>query len=593
MSEKFQTCPGCNSLILSDTAVCPECGHKFRSDAAMPEPAALERGATVHQKCPKCGDEVPAGLVRCWTCNAFMREDVAERYKSLVDNPQKIIFSDVPPGERTETIPPRASQGGYARILDAEEDEFTLQGEESGPDDFELNTGSPEAAPASQQPAAETPASEAAAPQEQSADEAGPEDAGETATTAAAETAATDGADASASPGDVSDDDLLNIALTQEKEAGVRKRKRQAAIQRKRILVPCPSCGVWLRVREEQAGRSVRCRSCQSAVPIPAIKKKEKKATEEKEPEIVLDWIEDIHVHLIVPTDITLKPGSLQDNYQVADVTFTEDGLQLTILGGPPKKKSLFSRGDAVDLPTKRNENRAQIKSSGKFSDLPHGESHTVSIDAMKSIRLVQPVRQAHESMFAGVPVFGEGRIVIYLPVQLPDGQQLYCSVPLTLWRQLDSQLQNAGVNLPAKDNGVPQKEIHVSPQCHYTQAKVESIRDVVYYENDPAYELELSGYRCSSCGVAVSEVARAKNKLGGAAGKTIAKAKCPSCSSKFGSEPLYRISRAPEMPEEDDEPGTTEAAAGAANSSDSGSADADQAESSGARTDSTGASDG
>lgn len=553
MSEHFLTCPGCQSLILSDTAVCPECGHTFRADAApVPQEANIEHGATMHQECPKCGDQVPAGLVRCWTCNAFMREDVAERYKSLVDNPQKIIFSDVPPSDRTETIPPRATRGGYARVLDVdEEDEFTLQGEEAGPDEFELGAPAPAPAAAAPTPEAEAKAAEPTDDQQASTP-------GDTAPSPSADSAPdankSDSEDKPAEPGEVSDDDLLNIAITQEKEAGVRRRQRRAAMQRKRILIPCPSCGVWLRVREEQAGRSVRCRSCQTAVPVPAIKKKEKKAVEEKAPELQLEWVEDIHVHVVVPTDITLKPGSLKDNYQVADATVLEDALHLVVMGDPPKKKSLFSRGDAVDLPQKRSENREQIKSTRQFTDLPHGECHSVTDASLKAIRLVQPVRQAHESMFAGVPVFGEGRIVVYLPVKLEEDRQLYCSMPLTLWRRFTRQLQTVGIALPASENGVPDREIHVAPQCHYTQAKVESIREREYYENDPEYELELSGYRCGSCGIAVSESARAKNKLGGAAGKGIAKAKCPGCSSKFGNEPLYRISKAPAAPEEEED---------------------------------------
>ena len=140
MSDNFQACPSCESLILSDTESCPECGHAFKQGVVALATARHERVSTVHQQCPKCGDEVPAGLVRCWSCNTFMREDVAEEYKKLVDNPQKIIFSDVPAAERTETIPPRETRGGYARVLDAEDDEFTLQQEDASAAGFELNS---------------------------------------------------------------------------------------------------------------------------------------------------------------------------------------------------------------------------------------------------------------------------------------------------------------------------------------------------------------------------------------------------------------------------------------------------------------------
>jgi hypothetical protein len=273
-----------------------------------------------------------------------------------------------------------------------------------------------------------------------------------------------------------------------------------------------------------------------------------------------LDWLENIHLHLIVPTDISLKPGVLQDRFEAADAVFTADGLNLISLGGPSRKKSLFGRGPSIDHSQCRTENREQIQKTGSFEKLPHGQLHSVPAAALPAIRLVQPIRHAHESMFAGVPVFGEGRIVVYLPLNLADGQQAFCSMTLSLWRQFKNHLKSAGIELPTKANGVPEQEVHISPLCHYTQSKVESIRDLVYYQNDDAFELELTGYRCTSCNIAVSEAARAKNKLGGAAGKSIAKAKCPKCSAKFGNEPLYRISKAPESAEVEEDESTSPA---------------------------------
>ena len=69
-----------------------------------------------------------AGLVRCWSCNGFMRDDVAKKYQDLTENPQPIIFSE---GGNEGYIPARHGQsfGGYARkVYDAEYDdsEFTL-----------------------------------------------------------------------------------------------------------------------------------------------------------------------------------------------------------------------------------------------------------------------------------------------------------------------------------------------------------------------------------------------------------------------------------------------------------------------------------
>jgi len=577
MAEQFQTCPGCESLILSDTPACPECGHKFHADAAIPVAHTHERGETLHQTCPQCGDEIPAGLVRCWSCNSFMRKDVAEKYQALVDNPQPIIFSDVSPDERTETIPPRAGgigYGGYARINDDGEAEFVLAGEDAEGDEFELNAASegggasagptavPEQAPAETVEAATSAdESESVTSAEPSSEEQPPEDELKAATsdndkeTAAGDdvVANTDNSESPAPP-QADADSLLDIALTQEKEADVRKRERLAQMNRKRIMVPCPSCGVWLKVREEQYGKSVRCRKCKAVIPVPKIRRKASKGRKQEEPQIAVDWVEDVHLHLIVPTDIALKPASLKDVFETADVAFHTDGLHFVRMGGAPRKKSLFSRAATEDFSTQRAENRAQLQKSGNFKSLKHGETHSVPVENLPAIRLVQPIRKAHESMFAGVSVFGEGRIAFYLPLKLDDDKQVFCSMPLSQWRVFSQLLHsNFEVELPAKDNGVPDREMHSSPPCHYSQNKVEALRNVEYYEHDEAYELELTGYRCVACSVAVSEDARAKNKLGGSAGKSIARAKCPACSAKFGREPLYRITKAPESAEDEE----------------------------------------
>jgi len=487
-----------------------------------------------------------------------MREDVAQKYQALVDNPQKIIFSDVPADERTETIPARHSirQGGYARINDQGEAEFVLDGEES---DFRLNSqtaSSPTSAPT---------------PNVSETNEAAPVDAAEQAKTPTDvlspgsrkptdDSAAPEADDSSGnkSTPEADANNLLDIALTQEKEADFRKRERLAEMNQKRIMIPCPSCGVWLKVREEQSGKSVRCRKCKTSIPVPKIRKKEAKAKKADVSQVLIDWVDNVHMHLVVPTEIALKPGSLKDSFDQADIAFHEDGLHVVRLGTSTQKKSLFSRKVADDFTQQRLDNRDRAQKAGDLSALPHGETHTIPVENLAAIRLVQPIKKAHESMFAGVSVFGEGRIAVYLPLRLTDDKQAFCSMPISQWREFAYNLKkHFDVELPATENGVPAKDVHSSPMCNYSQAKLESLRNADYYENDDAYELELTGYRCTACGIAVSEVARAKNKLGGTAGKSIAKAKCPGCSAKFGREPLYRIKRAPEPREAQELDGT------------------------------------
>ena len=101
-------------------------------------------------------------------------------------------------------------------------------------------------------------------------------------------------------------------------------------------------------------------------------------------------------------------------------------------------------------------------------------------------------------------------------------------------------------MELPAIENGVPEADKSDNLSCFINQSRVESVRNLNYYQQDVAYELELSGYRCKSCTAVISEEGRNKNKLGGTNGKGIAKAKCPKCSGKMGEELLYRIKKSP-----------------------------------------------
>jgi DNA-directed RNA polymerase subunit M/transcription elongation factor TFIIS len=561
MSNSIRTCPGCDSLILSDTYECPECGHVFDSGKAdvSKEGAKKEqrKHTELHDPCPTCGEMVRSGLVRCWKCNSFMRKDVAEKYKSLTSNPQPIIFSDIPADQRTEFIPPRTENrtGGYGRhVFDAEDDsenavEFTLKGaspeapaaaaKSSGKDtDFELNV------PTEGKPAAEARTDGPDQPKTETAGESKPE-------TAAAD--AGDGKSSAAdskpaSPGDIGIDDLVGIAMKEQRETRQRRRDRLADAKRKRVLIPC-ACGAWVRVHEDQSGRVVRCRQCKRPMTVPEIRKKDK-AAEATEKQVVasidVDWIEGIHLHVVKPTDLVLKPGSLEKSFDEVDLGFAESGVHLVKLAAAAKKKGLFG-GGKKSADAERAEMRQQVRDhvakTGGFADLPAGEVKSIDREKVDSIRIVQPVAQAHESMFAGVPVFGEGRIAVYLPLDPGDDLQAFCSFPLSEFRKVAAQLKKSySVELPAAENGIPVTEEAESLSCFYTQTRVEALKNLVFYENDPGFELELSGHRCAACGIAVTEEARAKNKLGGANGKSLAKAKCPKCSSKFGSDPLYKL---------------------------------------------------
>lgn len=550
MSTVIRSCPGCKSLILSDTDQCPECGHVFyeRKGAAAPEvssPANM-KAASILEACPHCGEMVRSGLVRCWSCNGFMRSDVAARYHDLRSNPQKIVYSTIAVEDRTDFLPPRHESNDGARPVVYDADGFSLADDvkegvsssTAGGSDFSL-----------QQDTAPRAAAKTDGPDKPQSLTPGGKDS--SAAGSAGDASGVSGASRSEkSAGAAGDDDLLSIAMQEEREGRKRRGEKLAERQKKQMLVPC-TCGTWVRVLEDQAGRTVRCRNCKQPVQIPEIRRKtEKKEEKAAAPKLSVTWVNDVWFHSVVPTSLVLKPGSLADKHTEADIAITDSGLHVVTYGSDKKKKGGLSFGAAKkpDLNTIRKTVRDQVSATGRLESLPDAEVKSIDAAELKSIRLVQPILKAHESMFAGVPVFGEGRIAVFLPIPSSDGQQTFCSFPLSTWRTTAERLRTLfSIELPASENGVPDTEKVETVSCFINQSRVESIRNVLYYQKDSAFELELSGYRCKACSVVISEEGRKKNKLGGANGKGIAKAKCPKCSQKMGEELLYKIKKAPD----------------------------------------------
>ncbi len=558
MSTVIRSCPGCQSILLSDTAECPECGHVFyqQKDSSISEvlDVGSMKSSTLADPCPHCGEMVRAGLVRCWSCNGFIREDIAARYRDMSATPQQIIYSTIPLGQRTDYLPARndTSKGEIPKAYDAEDfelsDGFADTRDDSSPAEFELEAN-PKAQPSrpvsvSVSAVSQVPAEPTDGPDKpQQKTPGGRPTPASTRNSASAETSATTGGKLNAT-----DDDLLSIAMQEERELQKRRGDKIADRQRKMMMLHCP-CGAWVRVSETQAGKFVRCSQCKQPINVPQIRRKvEKKADKPAVGKLAVKWIENIRFFRIAPTSIVLKPGSIADKFVEADLAFTDSKIVvIAFTGADKKKRGLLGKAPKIDRVEQRKQLREQIAAAGDFSTLTEVEVHSISADQVSEIRLVQPILKAHESMFAGVPVFGDGRIAIFLPIASEGGLQAYCSQSLSTFRALREVLKtNFSLELPAIENGVPEADKSDNLSCFINQSRVESVRNLNYYQQDVAYELELSGYRCKSCTAVISEEGRNKNKLGGTNGKGIAKAKCPKCSGKMGEELLYRIKKSP-----------------------------------------------
>ena len=560
MSTVIRSCPGCKSLLLSDTAQCPECGHVFYEQKDSAITAVVDVGsmksASLADPCPHCGEMVRTGLVRCWSCNGFMREDIAARYHDMSSTPQQIIYSTIPLEQRTDYLPARnnTAKGEIPRAYDAEDFELSdgVAGTNSDFEqaEFELSDGSV-AQPARPAAAASTASNTPAAPTDgpdkpQKKTPGGKPTTSET--TGAADSAPAEASSRSAAKSNENEDDLMSIAMQEERELKKRRGDKIAERQRKMMLMHC-TCGAWIRVNEDQAGKVVRCRQCKQPVNVPQIRRKvDKKEDKPAVPKLEVKWIENVRFFRIAPTSIVLKPGSVADKFVEADVAVTDSQIVvIAFTGADKKKRGLLGKSPKIDRAEQRKQIRDQVTAAGDFSALTDVEVHSITAEKVPEIRLVQPILKAHESMFAGVPVFGDGRIAIFLPITSDGGLQAYCSQSLTTFRALGEALKtNFKLELPATENGVPDVDRADNLICFINQSRVESVRSLSYYQQDPAFELELSGYRCKSCAAVISEEGRKKNKLGGANGKGIAKAKCPKCSAKMGEELLYRMKKSP-----------------------------------------------
>ena len=560
MSTVIRSCPGCKSLILSDTDQCPDCGHVFhhrkQSEISEVVDVGSMKSGSATDPCPHCGEPVRTGLVRCWSCNGFMREDIAARYRDMTSNPQQIIYSTIPLEQRTDYLPRRddKSQGSIPKVYDAED--FVLSDDSAKGSSAASDTGfarSPVSATAKagrtpstvvvpDKPETKTAGEKSAAPQKaEAARSPGTSDAED-------KSSARTGATASTSKPSGGEEDLLSIAMQEEREVKKRRGDKLAERARRQMLVPCP-CGAWVRVQEDQAGKTVRCRQCKQAVQVPQLRRKtEKKDEKPATAKISVAWVEDVRFIRLVPTSLVLKPGSLADKFIEADLAITDSQIVVIELTGADKKKrGLLAKAPKIDRAEQRKVIRDQVAATGDFKSLPDVEVHPIAAERVAEIRLVQPVLKAHESMFAGVPVFGDGRIALFLPITLDEGQQAFVSTSLTAYRAFSESLKkNFKLDLPATENGVPAADKPENLSCFINQSRVEAVRSLIYYQQDSAFELELSGYRCQACSVVISEEGRLKNKLGGANGKGIAKAKCPKCGGKMGEEPLYRIKKSP-----------------------------------------------
>lgn len=497
--------------------------------------------------CPECGEMVRKELVRCFQCGAFLRKEIAESYQKMRENAPGVsapALREIAAGS-TASTKSTASAEGLPPLADD--------------DDFALGAGVKSVSPG--QATSET-ASEAhgtyslnpvVAPK--TAVSLPDRDSKSTAEKSVSAPPLDDVPHSEATAGDL----LLNIAKAEEEESEGRRKQRgkKKGSGRGGFIIFCP-WGHQIEVQERHRGQVGKCPRCKAQFIVPtadfdvepaaseqATSAKEKDETTTPEsagalaPGRFTRWIADVHIHSLDPVKLKLKPGSLENAFETYDLGFGIDGILLLQL---VKKSSLFSSSEKKK-PEIRNAAISHLAAGKPLSELAVAAQKLFAADSVKQIQVVQPAQYAHESMFAGIPVFGNHRIAVRLP-KLADGNELlFASFWLSGFREFAKQMSEVFQVSDLADNlDIPLIDKFVDYKCHYTDVTFQALEVVDYYQADPAIKLKIVGHKCQGCGLIISEDGRKKEKLGGPDGKGLSKAKCPKCKNKFGSNTLYAV---------------------------------------------------
>ncbi len=500
--------------------------------------------------CPDCGEMVREGLVRCWNCGGFLSPELEQQFQEIQSRPQQVIYSPPVGDEGTPDLdamlagPSSAGTGG-----------------EEG--DFELSGGGmvAPAAPSGETPVAGAPSgATSAGDADLSAEETTLATEGESESKSETEAGGSDAPQSTVTGGD----DLMQLAAQEEMESLKRKMGGGTSLEgvkqiRDGFLIDAPK-GCRIQIRDERTGEMRRLTfGASSRVRISLLDKLEaiQKAEAEKQAKkpagpqhlcagVYKRWMSDCRLHTLNPEKLKLKADSMAKEFVPVEVGFAADSMLVASLAAPKGKKGgLFSKGDKSEKPAAdpRSALLGHFRAGKSVADAPVGENKSVTADQVAQLRIVQPAPSLTESLFAGIPVFGTGRIAVQLPLLEAGEQPQYLSFALTEFRKFAEIIGSLYSMAEFGHNaGIPLADSFTEHKCHYSSAKVRALEYLGFYEADPEIELTLSGWLCSACGLVVSEDARQEEKLGGKAGKGLAKAKCPKCEQKFGSNPLYTL---------------------------------------------------
>lgn len=610
MAGTIKTCPACRTLLLRDTVQCPECDHVLDEERfrAMEKATSSQTGLIAESPadvCPTCEENVRRGMVRCWNCGGFMREDIGELYMKMQAKPAPVIYSAAPAGKEVYTVEdpggavlsdepqPRAdddfelSADITARAESADTYSLNVQSasetstEESKPEAAPDVANTPKTEPATAKSDSNTGVSGASGDSAASSDEKQSKDQKQSDQEKTEQKKPEEPVESHsvATGGDA----LLQIALEEELETGKRRRQPRKKQSKGRkitgFLVFCAN-GHRIEVQDRHRGKAGRCPRCKSLFIVPEkARDSDGRSAEDQAAGAAAStdgaeqtqdtgrysrWMKDVHLHTVNPEKLRLKPGSLQKEFQTVDIGFsTEDVLVATL----KVAKGMFGMSGGGKNDEARDALLTSLREETPIDDIPVAEKRVLAAESLQQLAIDQPVIYEHESMFVRIPVFGAGRIAVRLPKVEAKDLPTFLSFDLTAFREFSKNLEQLyGIAEFGVTHEIPLADEFTDQTCHYSDEKFRSIENAEFYQADSASTVKLAGRKCEACGLVVSEDSRKKEKIGGANGRGIAKANCPKCKKKFGDISLFDLEVKPEPPPEE-QPGQPEAASAATES--------------------------
>jgi hypothetical protein len=529
-------------------------------------------------------------MVRCWNCGSFMREDIGDLCMKMQAKPAPIIYSASPGGDEVYTVEDPGDAVLTGETQPRAEDDFELSAEitarassteTSGT--YSLTEDPPKSETEKEETAAESKPAAAPEPAPPAAESDSADESGKNADSAASSDESQP--DGQKTPKDrekpessteshsvaTGGDALLQIALEEELEIGKRRRQPKKKQAKGRaitgFLVFCAN-GHRIEVQDRHRGKAGRCPRCKSLFIVPektrdtdgqaAAAAASADGTEQTQASgRYSHWMKDVHLHTVNPEKLRLKAGSLEKEFQAVDVGFAKEDVLVATL---PAAKGLFGMSGGGKNDEARAALLTSLREETPIDDIPVAQKRVLTAETLQQLAIDQPVIYEHESMFVGIPVFGAGRIAVRLPKADAKELPTFLSFDLSAFREFSKHLEQLyGIEEFGVAHEIPLVEEFTEQSCHYSEEKFQSIEKAEFYQADSESTVKLVGRKCEACGLVVSEDSRKKEKIGGANGRGIAKAKCPKCNEKFGDISLFDLEAKPE-PKPEDQTGQPEA---------------------------------